>query len=426
VLREVWGQSVSQFADSNDGGRDGAFYGTWDDYAQVLSLRDAPAGPFVLQCKHVKSSEATLGPADLREEYSKARTLVDRGLCRTYVVMTNARVTGASEAEIRLKLRDAGVEHPIVLPYHWICETIASNRRLRLYVPRVYGLGDLSQILDERAYAQTMELMAPENEQISTFVVTGPYLKAARALEEHGFVLILGEPAVGKSVIALMLAIGAADNWNCRTIKASTASELVSHWNPHEPGQFFLVDDAFGAVRHHEPLSHEWSRNMDRIMMAVRRGARVVLTSRSYIYKDARRFLKEYSYPLMAESQVVVNAEDLTKDEKEQILYNHLEFGDQLVEVKRRMKPFLEAAAAAEPFRPEAARRLGLRSYTANLRITDAGLTSFMSTPRAVLRDVFDQLGRNEHAALTLVFTAGSKEVIQVPVEFTEVFRATS
>ena len=31
VIRTVWGQSVLVFADSNDAGRDGAFYGIWHD-----------------------------------------------------------------------------------------------------------------------------------------------------------------------------------------------------------------------------------------------------------------------------------------------------------------------------------------------------------------------------------------------------------
>jgi hypothetical protein len=55
VLREVWGQSVQAFADSNDGGRDGAFYGTWQPPTGPSGVRDIPPGPFVLQCKHTKT-----------------------------------------------------------------------------------------------------------------------------------------------------------------------------------------------------------------------------------------------------------------------------------------------------------------------------------------------------------------------------------
>jgi hypothetical protein len=83
------------------------------------------------------------------------------------------------------------------------------------------------------------------------------------------------------------------------------------------------------------------------------------------------------------------------------------------------MKPFLETAAAAQPFRPEAARRLGLRAFTTNLSLTRSGIETFMSSPRQVLQDVFDQLGPNEQAALALVYAAGRGGAIEEPVDYT-------
>ena len=242
--------------------------------------------------------------------------------------MTNARVTGNAEAKI-LTGYGSGVEYPLVLDGQWICDTIAARRELRLFVPRVYGLGDLSQILDERAYAQASVLMGAARDQVATFVVTEPYRKAAQALQDHGFVLLLGDPAVGKSVIALMLALAAADNWGCAPVKARTASELVAHWNPYEPCQFFWVDDAFGALRHEEQLTQDWARSMPHVMGAISKGARVVLTSRTYVYREARPQLKEYAYPRLREQQVIVDVEDLTLDERRQIVYNHIQSGDQ-------------------------------------------------------------------------------------------------
>jgi hypothetical protein len=314
---------VQAFADSNDAGRDGAFYGTWAADS-ASGMNDVPAGPFVLQCKHTKSADSTLSASMLSEEFDKVGALVRRGLCSSYVLLTNARVTGASEEIIRKRLMEAGVPNPLVLGGQWLSETITRNRSLRMFVPRVYGLGDLSQILDERTYAQTSLLMASAPEQVSTFVVTSAYRKAAQALQDHGFVLLLGEPAVGKSAIALMLAISAADNWGCLTVKARTSEELVRRWNPHEKEQFFWVDDAFGAVRHEERLTHDWARDLPHVMTAIRNGARVVLTSRSYIYAEARGLLKTYAYPLLQEQQVTVDVADISRAERQQILYNHL------------------------------------------------------------------------------------------------------
>jgi hypothetical protein len=65
VLREVWGQSVQSFADSRDGGRDGAFYGTWADAADAVDL---PSGPFVLQCKFIARRDQTLTPSVVEGE----------------------------------------------------------------------------------------------------------------------------------------------------------------------------------------------------------------------------------------------------------------------------------------------------------------------------------------------------------------------
>jgi hypothetical protein len=116
--------------------------------------------------------------------------------------------------------------------------------------------------------------MAAARDQVATFMITEPYRKAAQALQEHGFVLLLGEPAVGKSVIVLMLALAAADNWGRLTVKARSAGELVDRWNPNEPNQFFWVDDAFGAVRHEEQLAQEWARSMPHVLAAIGKGRR--------------------------------------------------------------------------------------------------------------------------------------------------------
>lgn len=313
------------------------FYGIWHSPPDGEGLQDLPEGPFVMQCKHTKKpANNTLSESDLEEEFAKVPALMAGGLCRSYALITNARVTGNAEARIRSRLLTAGVQFPLVLDGQWVCDTIAMNQKLRLFVPRVYGLGDLSQILDDRAYEQASVLLEAARDQVAALVITEPYRKAAQALQDHGFVLLLGDPAVGKSVIAIMLALAAADNWSCLTIKARTASELTTHWNPNEPGQFFWVDDAFGAVRHEEQLTQDWARSMPHINAAISKGARVVLTSRSYIYHEARPLLKDYSYPRLREQQVIVDVEDLTLDERRQIIYNHLTRGDQLLRSRRQ------------------------------------------------------------------------------------------
>ena len=102
-------------------------------------------------------------------------------------------------------------------------------------------------------------------------------------------------------------------------------------------------------------------------MAAIKSGSKMVMTSRDYIYRDARKLLKDYLYPLLNEQQVVIDVADLTQRERRQILYNHIRLGDQSPEYRAALKPHLNDAADQEPFRPEVARRLGRQSFTKTL-----------------------------------------------------------
>jgi adenylylsulfate kinase-like enzyme len=68
--------------------------------------------------------------------------------------------------------------------------------------------------------------------------VTGTYKKAAAALDQHGFVLLIGEPAAGKTTIASLLAMAALDQWNASTLKLD---EPVKGGGSLEPGGTFAV-----------------------------------------------------------------------------------------------------------------------------------------------------------------------------------------
>jgi len=229
ISREVLGQTVQSFLDSNDAGRDGAFTGTWKPApGQLLT------GNFVIQCKFSSKASYLLKKSDITDELPKVQKLVDDGLCDVYVLMMNAGVSGKQEAQIRSALIDAGVQHVLIFGSTWIEDQIRDNNRLRMLVPRVYGLGDLSQILDERAYAQAHAVLESMREDLAKVVITDSYRKAVSALDEHGFVLLVGEPAAGKTTIASMLAMAAADKWKSSVLKLADPANVVERWNVKE------------------------------------------------------------------------------------------------------------------------------------------------------------------------------------------------
>jgi len=133
----------------------------------------------------------------------------------------------------------------------------------------------------------------------------------------------------------------------------------------------------------------------------------VVLTSRDYIYRMARPYLRAEAHPRVVENHVVVDVEDLSLEERQRILYNHVRLGDQASDFRTGIKPFLEDASRVTPFRPEMARRLGRRAFTSALPPTRTSVVNFMAESTDFLVTTYQQLDRHSQAALTAVYAAG-------------------
>jgi hypothetical protein len=399
ITREILGQTVQSFLDSRDGGRDGAFAGTWD-VAGGEQLR----GSFVIQCKFTSKNNSVLRPSDLKDEVRKAERLVGRGLCDSYVLMTNAGLSGVVEEKIKDLFTSSGVKHVTTLGSSWISQQIHENKRLRMLVPRLYGLGDLSQILDQRAYAQARSILDSMSEDLAKVVVTATYRRAVDAIGKNGFVLLIGEPAAGKSTIASMLAMAALDQWNASTLKLDDPGRLNDHWNPDEPSQFFWLDDAFGVTQYEEPLVRRWNHILPHIKPMLRKGAKIVMTSRDYIYNRARKDLKESAFPLLRESQVVIDVQELSSEEKCQILYNHIKLGSQPRSFRTEIKPFLNEVAINPRFIPETARRLSDPLFTKEIVMNKDSITQFVERREQILLDILHSLDDNSKAALALIY----------------------
>jgi len=352
--------------------------------------------------------------SNIADEIPKVRRLADEGLCDIYVLMTNAGVSGKQDGRIKSMLMGAGAKHVLIYGPTWIEEQIRENTRLRMLVPRLYGLGDLSQILDERVYAQARAVLESLREDMAKVVITDSYRKAVGALDEHGFVLLIGEPAAGKTTIASMLAMAAADKWKSSVLKLADPAKVVEHWNVDEPSQFFWIDDAFGVTQYESDLAHGWNHSLAQVRAMLRKGAKIVMTSRDYIYNRARHDLKESAFPLLSESQVVIDVHDLSDIERQQILYNHLKLGKQPSSFRAKIEDHLEYVAAHPRFIPETARRVADPLFTRELYLSDYHLGQFVEKRELLLLEVIHSLDASSKAALGLIYMR--KDSLESPV----------
>jgi hypothetical protein len=402
ICEEVLKQNVSIYREAQDGGQDA-----------VLLIRSGQSKGLghtgTVQCKFTSDSKRRLKPSDLAEEKKSISELVAKQQAYSYYFITNMSVDAPVAAAIREELRSLGIIEAEVLGREWITMKIRESARLRALVPRVYGLGDLSIILDERRAEQTRALLGHLLPTLGVYVPTAAHRQAVRLLGEYGIVLLLGAPATGKSTLAAILATTALDGDNHRCFQVDGPSELMTYWNPHEPGGFYWIDDAFGPSQLRDDYVDQWIAMMNKLKAAISAGNRFVLTSRSHIWLAAKNKLATRNHPRFADSSAIVDVGALSPEERSQVLYNHIKAGNQSVAWKLEVKPYLAEVAKETNLLPEIARRLGDRSYTNGIIRLPDDLKRFVAEPLEFLKSTIGELSDAHRAALTIVFLHRSR-----------------
>lgn len=105
-----------------------------------------------------------------------------------------------------------GVRKPHILGRQYIVRVMRSSARLRALVSQVYGLGDLTSIVDERLSEQSRALLDSWIPKLRTYLPTQAHRDAVNAISEHGVVLLLGNPSSGKSAIGAIVSTIASEN----------------------------------------------------------------------------------------------------------------------------------------------------------------------------------------------------------------------
>tara|TARA_R110002124_G_scaffold170172_1_gene337691 strand:- start:1333 stop:3645 length:2313 start_codon:yes stop_codon:yes gene_type:complete len=395
VCEVVLGRPVEIFREAQDGGQDAVFL--------IPSGSEAPAIG-TIQCKHTAEARKALRVGDLSGEIGHVEELVKAGLADTYVFMTNMSIDAPVAVKMRARLRALGVRKPHILGSQYIVRVIKSSARLRALVPQVYGLGDLTSIVDERLTEQSRALLDSWIPKLRTYVPTKSHRDAVNAISDHGVVLLLGNPSSGKSAIGAIISTIASENPDSTVLALTSPRDFESGWNPNDPGRFFWIDDAFGSNVLRDDYVQDWASAFSKLRAAVKHGNRFLLTSRKHIYEGARRRLGQRNLAQFKDGSAVVNVGDLTFDEKAQILYNHINFGEQSQVWRSTVKPYLAAAAAVENFLPGIAERLGDPNFTKRLAPSEPSLVRFMKEPTEHLVDTVNSLDDQLQAALILVY----------------------
>lgn len=398
---------ISVYREANDGGQDATFL--------LPSNGKKKSKVGTVQCKHVQDPNRRMGVSDLTPEVSKIGRLVKAGQADTYIFISNMGIDAPIAVKMRKKLEDLGVKHAHIWGKEKLVSVIRSSAQLRALVPQVYGLGDLSTIIDERAVEQTREMLGHWLPKLQSYVATAPHNKAVRALKEHSSVLLLGNPSTGKSTIGAILSTIASEDCSHTVLQLDSPKAFERHWNPKDKNRFFWIEDAFGSNVLREDYVNDWCSLFSKVQNAIELGNKFLFTSRRHIYNAAKPKLGKRNLTAFATDEATVDVGGLTEFEKQQILYNHINFGNQSKEWKKAAKPHLEAVAKTGTFLPGIAERLGNPTFTKNLVLNESAIVEFMAEPQSHLIETIEELEKSMKAALILVFASQGRLPAFIP-----------
>jgi DNA polymerase III delta prime subunit len=284
----------------------------------------------IVQCKHYRGTSVS---GLIRSLEKEAQKLIKLSPCR-YIIVTSLPLTPANKASIQklfasnvLKAEDIITAEDLNNLLGMFPQIETSHHKLWLA-----SIPVMQKVLHNAEHTRAEFEIERISEKIKRYVQSNAYSKAIKILDEENFVIIAGQPGVGKTTLAEMLVYAyAKENFMPIVINANI-EEARKLYTPGRK-QIFYYDDFLGATFLHEQHAFIGANN-DRDLLnfidMVRRSetAKLILTTREHILSQALRISERLSMDNIVDSKCVIEVSSYTRLQKAHMLYNHLYFSD--------------------------------------------------------------------------------------------------
>lgn len=320
LLTAEMGVTFESFANGPDGGVD------------LRHSLNKDTRDIIVQCKRYNNSSSLM--TSLKKEREKIDKMIPRP--KRYIL------------SLSLDLKEEKINEIVTLfaPYLKTSSDILGPKQLNSILSRhedierrhyklwLSSSNVLKTILASRVRNYTSLIKEDITDALKLYSPTPSFGEAMNALKDNGFIIIAGEPGVGKTTLANVMSYYLLGDGDFKELIAlpqdiHEAVEMMSK-NPKKK-QLFLFDDFLGSNYLDQKLSrHEDTvfRTLINHIQRLKKSKALIMTTREYILNQAQQSVDIFKDTDFINAKYVINLSEYDITTKAKILYNHIAASD--------------------------------------------------------------------------------------------------
>ena len=313
LITESHGVRFSTFKAGRDGGVDFRY--------------TTPTGnDWIGQAKHYAATSVAKLKLDLLKEAPKVAKLKPE----VYIIATSCGLTPNDHKDIA-SIFQSDVAKPVEVlgreDLNQLIDSVGREVERRHYKLWLTSVNVMEKILHSKIITLTEYTLDAMRRKLSRYVQNESYAEALRILNEHGVVIISGDPGIGKTTLAQVLLAHYVDE-GYTPVKVTTTIGEAAQVDSAGGKIAFYYDDFLGRYSLNSLLEKNEDQTILEFIDRTQKtsGRRLIMTTREYILKDASLRYERLAHSTLASRKYILDVGKYTIRDKANILFNHLYF----------------------------------------------------------------------------------------------------